>query len=119
MGLDRVDRKHLVLALTAPGLGRGSVELGQTLAVSFLRTLAFRDEVPEVVVCYNEGVRLAEQGSAAVPMLEALAQKGADIVLCGTCINYFQMGERIAIGRVGDMHGIVEALMAADKVLYL
>lgn len=119
MSQDRTGNKRTVLALTARGLGRGNEELGQTLAVNFLRTIAFRDEVPELVVCYNEGVLLAEQGAAAVPMLEALARKGADIVLCGTCINYFGIGERIAVGRVGDMHGIVEALMTADKVLYL
>lgn len=108
-----------VLAVTAQSLGRNNEELGRTLAVNFLRTLAFGDEVPHAVVCYNEGVKLAEQGSPAVPMLEALAQKGADVVLCGTCVNFFQLQERIAVGRIGDMRGIVDALMGADKVLYL
>jgi selenium metabolism protein YedF len=108
-----------VLALTARSLGRGDDELGRTLAVNFLRAIAFRDEVPQVVICYNEGVKLAEKGSPAVPMLEALAQKGADVVLCGTCVNYFQLQDRLAVGHVGDMQGIVAALMAADKVIYL
>jgi selenium metabolism protein YedF len=109
----------VVLALTAQSLGRGDEELGRTLAVNFLRTLAFRDQVPQTVVCYNEGVQLAAAGSPAVPMLEALIQKGAEVVLCGTCVNYFQLQDRLAVGRVGDMHGIVEYLMAADKVIYL
>ncbi len=108
-----------VLALTSRSLGRGDDELGRTIAVNFLRTLAFRDEVPHVVVCYNEGVKLAEQGSPAVPMLEALVQKGADLILCGTCVNYFQIQDRLVVGHVGDMKGIVEALMSADKVIYL
>jgi len=108
-----------VLAITAQSLGRGQEELGRQLAVNFLRTIAFHDEVPQVVVCYNEGVKLAEQGSPAVPMLEALAQKGADVILCGTCVNFFQNQDRLAVGRVGDMNGIVAALLAADKVIYL
>ncbi|MDA8216960.1 MAG: sulfurtransferase-like selenium metabolism protein YedF [Dehalococcoidales bacterium] len=112
-------RPRQVLALTAQTLGRGNDMLGSTLAVNFLRTIAFRDEVPRVVVCYNEGVKLAEQGSAAVPMLEALAQKGADIILCGTCVNYFEIRDRLAVGRIGDMHGIVEVLLTADSVVYL
>lgn len=110
---------RVVLAITAQSLGRGDDDLGRTLAVNFLRTLAFRDAVPQTVVCYNEGVKLAERGSPAVPMLEALVQKGADLILCGTCVNYFQLQGRLAVGHVGDMHGIVEALVAADKVLYL
>jgi selenium metabolism protein YedF len=110
---------NTVLAITGPGLGRGDEELGRTLAVSFLRTLAFRDDVPQTIVCYNEGVKLAAVGSPAVPMLEALVQKGADLVLCGTCVNYFQLADSLAVGRVGDMQGIVAALAVASKVLYL
>ncbi len=112
-------RRQTVLALTSQSLGRGNDELGRALAVNFLRTLAFRDDVPQTIVCYNEGVKLAEVGSPALPMLEALAQKGTDIVLCGTCVNYFQLQERLGVGRVGNMQGIVDALMAADSVIYL
>ena len=49
------------------------------------------------MVCYNAGVRLAEQGSPSLPMLEALAQKGADIILCGTCVDFFKMADRLAV----------------------
>lgn len=108
-----------VLALSAATLGRGDDELGSQLMVNFLRTLAFRDDVPETVVCYNAGVKLALRDSPALPMLEALAQKGSDIVLCGTCVNYFQIADRLAVGRVGDMQGIVDALARADKVIYV
>ena len=108
-----------VLAITSQGLGRGDEELGRNLAVNFLRTLAFGDDVPGIIVCYNEGVKLAEQGSPAVPMLEALVQKGTDVVLCGTCVKYFALADRVAVGRVGDMQGIVAALLAAEKVIYL
>ena len=110
---------NTVLVLAAATLGRGDDELGALLIVNFLRTVAFRDQVPATVVCYNAGVKLAEQGSPAVPMLEALAQKGADIVLCGTCVNYFQLSERLAVGRVSNMQEIVEALMEAGRTIYV
>lgn len=108
-----------VLVLDSATLGRGNDELGAQLMVNFLRTFAFRDGVPETIACYNEGVRLAEHDSPAVPMLEALAQKGADIVLCGTCVSFFGLQDRLAVGRVGDMQGIVEALATAEKVIYV
>ncbi len=111
--------KNWVLVLDSTTLGRGDDQLGGMLATNFLRTIAFRDDVPDTIVCYNTGVKLAEKGSAALPYLEAMAQKGADIVLCGTCVNYFGMGELVGIGRVGDMHGIVDALIRADHVIRL
>lgn len=55
-----------VLVLDAATLGRGDDDLGAQLIVNFLRTVAFRDEIPETVVCYNGGVKLAEQGSPGV-----------------------------------------------------
>ncbi len=110
--------ENTVLVLDSATLGRGDDELGAQLMVNFLRTIAFRDDVPETVVCYNSGVKLAEKGSSAVPILEALSQKGSEIVLCGTCVNYFGHQDRLVIGRVGDMQGIVDALSRAGKVLY-
>lgn len=107
-----------VLVLDSDTLGRGDDDLGSLLMVNFLRTIAFRDDVPDTVICYNTGVKLAEQGSSAVPMLGTLAQKGAEIVLCGTCINHFQISDRIALGRVSNMQEIVDTLAGAGKLLY-
>lgn len=108
-----------VLVLDAAALGRGDDNLGAQLMVNFLRTVAFRDEVPATVVCYNAGVKLAEEGSPALPMLQAIAQKGADILLCGTCVNYYQLADRLAVGRVSNMQEIVDVLMKASKVIYV
>lgn len=110
--------QRVVLVLDGATLGRGNDDLGATLIVNFLRNIAFRDDVPESIVCYNTGVKLAEASSAALPMLQALAEKGSDIVLCGTCVDYFKLEGKLGVGRVGDMRGIVDSLMSADKVIY-
>ncbi len=107
-----------VLVLDAAALGRGDDNLGAQLMVNFLRTVAFRDEVPATVVCYNAGVKLAEEGSPALPMLQAIAQKGADILLCGTCVNHFQIAERLSVGRVSNMAEIADILSSAGRILY-
>jgi selenium metabolism protein YedF len=117
--MERREADGTVLVLDADTLGRGNDDLGAQLVVNFLRTIAFRDEVPGAVVCYNTGVKLAEQGSPAVPMLEALAQKGAEIVLCGTCVNFFNLADRLAIGRVGNMQEIVDLLMKGQRTIYV
>lgn len=110
---------NVVLALNSNSLGRGDDQLGQTLIVNFLRMLAFRDDAPRTVVCYNSGVKLAETGSSAAPMMDALQQRGAEILLCGTCVDYFQLHDRLAVGEISDMRTIVERLSMADKVLYV
>ena len=111
-------RTTTVLVLDSASLGRGNDELGAQLMINYLRTWAFRDDGPEVVACYNEGVKLAVKDSPALPMLEAIGQKGADIMLCATCVNFFGIQDTLGVGRVGDMKGIVEALATADKVVY-
>ena len=110
--------EKVVLVLDRGTLGRDNDELGAMLIVNFLRNVAFRDDIPETVVCYNSGVKLAEENSASLPMLEALAEKGADIMLCGTCVDFFKLEGRLGAGRVGDMRSIVDSLMTADKVIY-
>ena len=116
--MERRESDGTVLVLDGATLGRGDDELGSQLMVNFLRTIAFRDEVPGTVVCYNGGVKLAEQGNPAVPVLEALVQKGAEVLLCGTCVSYFQLQERLALGRVSNMQEIVDLLMKAKRMVY-
>ncbi len=79
--------------------------------------MAFLDVPPDEILCYNSGVKLAVTGSTAIPFLEALAQKGTDIILCQTCVRYFNVEDRVVVGRIGDMRGIVNAVMSADKVI--
>ncbi len=111
-------RDRIVLVLDGDTLGRGNDDLGAKLIVNSLRNVAFRDSVPETIVCYNAGVKLAEANSPSLPMLEALVEKGTDIILCGTCVDYFKLEGKLGIGRVGDMRGIIDSLMTADKVIY-
>jgi len=108
----------VVLVLDADTLGRGDDDLGSLLMANFLKTIASRAEVPSTIVCYNGGVRLAERGCDTAPLLAELAERGTDILLCGTCVNHLQIGERLGVGRVGNMAEIAEVLARAGKLLY-
>lgn len=109
--------KRHCLVLDSDTFGRGDDELGARLIVNFLRTLAFLDQPPEVAVCYNGGSRLTTEGSPALPFLQVLADKGTEIIICGTCVDHFQIRDQVAVGRILDMHAIVEALMCADSLI--
>jgi len=108
-----------VLVLDSATLGRGDDKLGAQLMENYLRALAFRDEIPDVIVCYNSGATLVAEDSPVQPSLEVFAQKGVDIIVCRTCLGYYNLMDRIAVGRVGDMQMITEAISRATRLIYV
>ena len=58
-----------------------------------------------------------EEGSASLEDLRALAEKGTEILTCGTCLNYYVLAEKLAVGGVTNMYAIVEKLANAGKVI--
>jgi selenium metabolism protein YedF len=107
-----------VLLITSDVLGQGDAELGSILMRSFLFTLSEGDVIPRFVIFLNSGVRLCCQGAAVLDSLLALEQKGAQIMACGTCLDYYNLKEKLCVGSITNMYTIVEHLLAAEKVLY-
>jgi intracellular sulfur oxidation DsrE/DsrF family protein len=46
-----------------------------------------------------------------------LAQQGVEILACGTCLGYFDLKEKVAVGTVSNMYDIAAALLGAGKVI--
>jgi selenium metabolism protein YedF len=105
------------IVINSEVLGKGSDELGGKLMGSLLRKLCANKNKPDVVVFYNSGVKLLARGSSVLDALDALAEAGVDLVACGTCVAFYEIGQRIAAGRVGDMQEIVSTLMNSEKVI--
>jgi selenium metabolism protein YedF len=84
---------------------------------SFLHTLGEVSPCPEVLVLINTGVRLVVEGSPVLEDLRALAERGVEILACGTCLEYFQAKERVAVGTVSNMYTIAETLLGAARVV--
>jgi selenium metabolism protein YedF len=109
----------LVLALSGDRMGRGEPELGGILIRSFLHTLCEVQPVPDQILLFNTGVKLACEGSPAVDDLRALEEQGVEILACGTCLGYFELKEKLAVGRVSNMYDIAEAMLRAGKLVSL
>ena len=43
--------------------------------------------------------------------------QGVEILTCGTCLNYYGLTEKLAVGGVTNMYSIVEKLAGAGKVV--
>ncbi|GEJ57740.1 sulfurtransferase-like selenium metabolism protein YedF [Anaeromyxobacter diazotrophicus] len=106
-----------VVVMHAAELGRGDEVLGAKLAGSFLRTLAAVEPKPEAIVFYNAAVKLLAPESAALEALRQLEDAGVELLACVTCLEHFELTERLALGEVSNMRDIVQRLNAAAKVL--
>lgn len=108
----------LVLVVPGETMGRGeATELGQVLIRSFFHTLLEIERRPDVIVFYNTGVRLVVEGSPILEDLRALSEQGVQILACGTCLGYFDLKDRVAVGTVSNMYTIAETLLGAGRVV--
>lgn len=107
-----------VIVINNNGMGHGNRELGLEILQTFFNKTAAFDQL-EAVVFYNSGVKVVFEGSALLPVLSTLVERGVELVACGTCVNKFAHPEKVEVGRVGSMDDIVDALAKAEKVVTL
>ena len=106
-----------VILFTRNGLGDTPPELGRLLATNFAGRLAREADPPGKLLFYGEGVRLACAGSAILEPLRQLSERGTELILCRTCLDYFGLLDKVAVGAVKGMPDIVGAMRDAKKVL--
>lgn len=108
-----------VVLFASDCMGRGSEELGGILVRSFLHTLNEVEPRPDTLVFLNSGVRLVVEGSPVLEDLQALAARGVQLLACGTCLGYYELKEKVAVGTISNMYTIAETLLGAGKVIAL
>jgi len=111
--------KGTVYLFSRNGLGNAPEDLQRILAVNFLGLVADSGGIPEKVLFYGDGVKLACEGSEVIEELQNLESLGSRLILCRTCLEYFGLTERIQVGTVGKMTDILTAIQEADHVVSL
>jgi selenium metabolism protein YedF len=109
-------RKILVLVGT-DRLGTGDDELGRKLIVNFLGTLKEMGRELWCLVLLNAGVKLTVAGSEVLASLKELEKDGVMVLVCGTCLNHFQLLEGKQVGETTNMLDIVTHMQLADQVI--
>jgi intracellular sulfur oxidation DsrE/DsrF family protein len=111
--------KNTVLLVTNNGMGKADETLQQTLFNKYCELLLQHADLPAAICFYTEGVRLVCKGSPVLERLGALEDKGVRLIVCSTCLNYFELTEKVKVGIVGGMGDILEAQVKAEKVISL
>ena len=109
----------LVVAVSSDVMGQGSDELGATLMKGFLFALGQLPQLPRTVLFYNGGAKLTVEGSASLEDIKGLEERGVEIMTCGTCLNYYGLTDKLAVGAVTNMYSIVEKLAGASRIIRL
>ncbi|MCL2556114.1 MAG: sulfurtransferase-like selenium metabolism protein YedF [Firmicutes bacterium] len=116
--MQAVISKNLVVTISSNKMGSGADELGQILIKSFIYSLTELDIPPTHIIFFNSGVKLTCMGSNTIDTLNTL-KKDVLILSCGTCLNYYDLTDKLAIGEIANMYEITEILSKADKIINL
>lgn len=108
-----------IILITGEGMGRADKTLQHKLLKTYLQLIRESESLPAALCFYTDGVKMALADSPVVEELQALEDRGVYIILCGTCLNYFDVVDEVAVGVQGGMTDIIEAQWRADKVITL
>jgi selenium metabolism protein yedF len=98
-------------------LGVGDEALGNTLMKAFIFTLTQSKPLPKKVMFLNSGVKLTTENEETIKNLQVLENEGTEIVSCGTCLDFYNLKDKLKVGSVGNMYDIVDSLNQTSNKL--
>lgn len=110
-------RNGMVVVLSANVMGTGDEKLGTNLMKAFVFAVTKQDVLPETIVCYNTGAYLTCEGADTLEDLKLLEAEGVNILTCGTCLDFYGIKEKLAVGTVTNMYEIVEVMEKAKHIV--
>ncbi len=114
--LSKISSKTLVF-LDNEFLGKGDDELGEKLMFNFISTLPELGETLWRIIMVNSAVKLSAQGHRCLEKLQELEKSGVSILVCGTCLDHFNLLDQKKAGDTTNMLDVVTSLQLASKVI--
>lgn len=105
-----------VFLIQSEGLGRGDDKLGTLLMANFLRLLGESKDKPTTLVFWNYGVNLVCEGSQVLDHIKRLEDQGVEILACTTCLEYFDLMDKLKIGKPTTMVKSIQSMLSTDMV---
>lgn len=110
-------KKGMAVVLAANVMGAGDEKLGKALMKAFIFALTKQDMLPETVLCYNSGAYLTCEGSDSLEDFKSLEAEGVSVMTCGTCLDFYGIKDKLAVGTVTNMYEIVETMEHAGVII--
>ena len=109
--------EKMVVVISSDKMGEGHDELGKVLIKGFIYAITQLEKLPKAILLYNGGVKLSSEGSDSIEDLKLLEEKGVEILSCGTCLNFYDLTDKLQVGNVTNMYTLVEELSSATKII--
>ncbi len=100
--------KNKVILLSSDQLGKGEKELGEGILETFFTILKQKEDLPVAVFCMNRGVFTLTEESLVSLQLKELEEKGVDVLACKTCVEYYELDEKLTAGAISGMAQFIE-----------
>jgi selenium metabolism protein YedF len=111
------EKGNYVVVISSDKMGEGDEKLGHLLMSTFIKALKDTEKLPEKILFYNNGVKLATKSSPVLDNLKDLEKMGIEILLCGTCVNFYLLESEVGVGSISNMFVMTEIMASAGKVI--
>ena len=111
------EKGDMIVVIDSDRMGSGNDALGKVLIKGFIFAVTQLDVLPKKILFYNGGATLTVEGSDSLEDLKSLEAQGVEILTCGTCLDYYQVKDKLAVGSVTNMYVIVESMAQAGKII--
>ena len=115
--LPKNGKKNTVVVISSKAMGHGGDELGTALMKGFIFALSQQETLPTTILFYNGGANIPVEGSVSLEDLKNMEAQGVEILTCGTCLNFYGLTDKLAVGEVTNMYTIVEKMTGADLII--
>jgi len=112
-------QRPVIIVIGSDTMGRGNDELGGILIKSFIHTLIETSPRPDTMIFLNTGVNLTLTGSDVIEDLQMLTDNGVDILVCGTCLDFFDVKDKLCVGVASNMYEIAEIMLGAKRLVQI
>lgn len=100
--------KNKVILVSSDQLGKGDRELGEGVLETFFTLLKQREDLPKAIFCLNSGVFTLTEDSFVSVHLKELEEKGVKVIACKTCVDHYDIENKLSAGTIGSMGDFIE-----------
>ncbi len=108
---------NYVVVIKSKSMGIADRDLSENLLAGFIHVLSEAKKLPTHILLYAEGVNMVCDGSSSIDDLKILETEGVEILSCGTCLDYYDLTDKLQVGKKTTMVEIVSILTETDKVI--
>lgn len=116
--IETSQKEELFVVVATDTMGKDE-ELGKILMKAFFETMLAHNFFPNKIFFMNRGVFLTTQEEEIISILKELENKGVEIFTCGTCLKYYNLEDKIKVGKRAGTDIYLEGIFYAKKSVWI